>query len=31
LLTEDLQHGLIIGKLRVANPFHPDFQPDWLP
>jgi len=26
LLTEDLQHGLIIGNLRVANPFHVDFQ-----
>jgi len=26
LLTEDLQHGLHIDKLRVANPFHPDFD-----
>lgn len=25
LLTEDLQHGLIIGHLRIANPFHPEF------
>jgi predicted nucleic acid-binding protein len=30
LLTEDLQHGLIVGNLRVANPFHPDFQMDDL-
>ena len=26
LLTEDLQHGLVIDHLRVANPFHVDFQ-----
>lgn len=31
LLTEDLQHGLIIGNLRVANPFHADFQLEELP
>jgi len=27
LLTEDLQHGLQIDKLRVVSPFHPDFDP----
>jgi len=26
LLTEDLQHGLQIDQLRIANPFHPDFD-----
>jgi len=26
LLTEDLQHGLVIETLRVANPFHADFD-----
>jgi len=26
LLTEDLQHDLKIGKLRVVNPFHPYFD-----
>jgi predicted nucleic acid-binding protein len=26
LLTEDLQHGLQIDKLRVVNPFFPDFD-----
>ena len=30
LLTEDLQHGLVIDHLRVANPFHVDFQLDEL-
>ncbi len=30
LLTEDLQHGLQIDKLRVANPFHVDFRLDDL-
>lgn len=26
LLTDDLQHGLEIGRLRVVNPFHSDFD-----
>lgn len=30
LLTEDLQHGLDLDGLRVANPFHADFQIDDL-
>lgn len=30
LLSEDLQHGLVIENLRVANPFHRDFQSDEL-
>jgi len=30
LLSEDLQHGLLIENLRVVNPFHPDFQIEQL-
>jgi len=30
LLSEDLQHGLLIETLQVVNPFHPDFQIEQL-